>query len=342
MDRTIRSNDPQFDCSYLRLKRRLRFPQHVGAFRAGEFGQSASCGRAKQRMESIQSRVRSIRATVQRHGKRWKQRKTMQRSIRHQMSWQLQCGPCCNAKPSLKRGPQAVQTWAGRRNTMRDAGRFKLLYSRLAKGALRAEYREWQSIVLRPEGPARDPEHRQFAQQQSILPIRESNRQREIQLILLQGFNESAVTLNAQLDLRAWIKDCELPQDIRQQRRKILRSTNANGASQRRALHGLEQVIVQGQHAPGISQDDQSGLRQLQAPAVLAKQRCSQFLLQALHLQTDCGWCPSHTIRRLRKAASIMGCKEGPQRVEIEVPQEHPHRRVACQRSKGHCLLFRS
>src|SRR3979490_2392029 len=65
-------NAAQFDCSYRRIKWRLRFPQYVGTLRVREFGQSASCGRAKQRMESIKSRVSGVRATVQCHGKSWK------------------------------------------------------------------------------------------------------------------------------------------------------------------------------------------------------------------------------------------------------------------------------
>jgi hypothetical protein len=81
--RTIRVNDAQFDRSYLRIKWRLRFSQYVGAFRVREFGQSASCGRAKQRMESVKSRVGGVRATVQSHWKSWKGRQAMQRPIRH-------------------------------------------------------------------------------------------------------------------------------------------------------------------------------------------------------------------------------------------------------------------
>src|SRR6266851_2369105 len=114
---------------------------------------------------------------------------------------------------------------------MGDAGGFELLHRGLAKGALRAEYSEGERSILCAESSTRYPEHRQFAQQQSVLPIRESNCQREIKLILVKGFDESAVTLNTQLNLGSWIKGCELPQSIRQQRREILRSTNANGAS---------------------------------------------------------------------------------------------------------------
>ncbi len=113
---------------------------------------------------------------------------------------------------------------------MRDAGGFELLYRGLAEGALRAKYSKWERSILCAESSARDPEHRQFAQQQSVLPIRESNCQREIKLTLVKGFDESAVTLNTQLYLSSWIKGCKLPQSIRQQRREILRSTNANGA----------------------------------------------------------------------------------------------------------------
>src|SRR6266702_7727738 len=123
---------------------------------------------------------------------------------------------------------------------MRDAGGFELLHRGLAEGALRAEYSEGERSIVCTESSARDPEHRQFAQQQSILPIRESNGQREIKLTLVQGFDESAVTLNTQLYLSSWIKGRELPQNSRQHRREILRSTDANGAGQCHSLHGLQ------------------------------------------------------------------------------------------------------
>jgi len=89
---------------------------------------------------------------------------------------------------------------------MWDAGGFELLYRGLAEGALRAKYSKWERTILCAELSARDPEHRQFAQQQSVLPIRESNCQREIKLTLVKGFDESAVTLNTQLYLSSWIK----------------------------------------------------------------------------------------------------------------------------------------
>jgi hypothetical protein len=113
---------------------------------------------------------------------------------------------------------------------MRDTGGFELLHGGLAKGALRAEHSEGERTILCAERSARDPEHRQFAQQQSVFPIRESNGQREIKLTLVEGFNESAITLDTQLYLSSWIKCCELPQNIRQQRSEILWSTDANGA----------------------------------------------------------------------------------------------------------------
>jgi hypothetical protein len=76
-------NDTQFDSFYRTIELRLCFPQYVGALRVREFGQSASCGRAKQRMESIKRRVSGVRATVQCHGKSWKGRQAIQRPIRH-------------------------------------------------------------------------------------------------------------------------------------------------------------------------------------------------------------------------------------------------------------------
>src|SRR6266851_5403953 len=113
---------------------------------------------------------------------------------------------------------------------MRDAGSFEQLHRRLAEGALWAEYNEGQRSIRCAKSSARDPEHRQFAQQQSVLPICESNCQREIKLTLVEGFDESAVTLNTQLYLSSWIKGRKLPQSIGQQRCEILRSTDANGA----------------------------------------------------------------------------------------------------------------
>src|ERR1700736_5080827 len=98
---------------------------------------------------------------------------------------------------------------------MRDAGGFELLYCGLAEGALRAKYSKWERTILCAEGSARDPEHRQFAQQQSVLPIRESNCQREIKLTLVKGFDERAVPLNTKSFLSSWIKSGELRQTTR-------------------------------------------------------------------------------------------------------------------------------
>src|ERR1700755_1022512 len=111
---------------------------------------------------------------------------------------------------------------------MRDRRGFELLSRGFAEGALRAKYSKWERTILCAESSARDPEHRQFAQQQSVLPIRESDCQREFKLSLVKCFDETGITLNTQLYLSSWIKGCELPQSIRQQCREILRSTNAN------------------------------------------------------------------------------------------------------------------
>ena len=57
---------------------------------------------------------------------------------------------------------------------------------------------------------------------------------------------------------------------------------------------------------------------------MLAKERCSQLLLNTLHLQADGRWCPSKTVCRLRETTNIMGRDERPQDVEIEITQKHP------------------
>src|SRR5260370_7364578 len=122
---------------------------------------------------------------------------------------------------------------------MRDAGGFELLYRDLAEGALRAKYSKWERTILCAESSARDPEHRQFAQQQSVLPIRESNCQREIKLTLVKGFDESAVTLNTQLYLSSWIKACDLPPTITQPRPTLLRTHNTTGPASPHSLHSF-------------------------------------------------------------------------------------------------------
>src|SRR5258705_12188175 len=89
-------------------------------------------------------------------------------------------------------------------------------------------------------------------------------------------------------------------------------------------LHGLQQIIIQGKHTASVSERCLPGLCQLQRPAVLAKERCSQLVLKTLHLQADGRGCPSKTIRRLRETTDIMRRDESPQSVEIEITQKHP------------------
>jgi hypothetical protein len=86
----------------------------------------------------------------------------------------------------------------------------------------------------------------------------------------------------------------------------------------------LEQVIIQGKHAPGVSERCLSGLCQLQPPAMLAEEGCSELFLKTLHLQTDRRWCASQAVCRLCETTNIMGCYEGSQSIEIEVTENHP------------------
>jgi hypothetical protein len=67
-----------------------------------------------------------------------------------------------------------------------------------------------------------------------------------------------------------------------------------------------------------------SGFCQLECPAVLAKERCSQILLKTLHLQADGRWCASKTVSRLGETTNIIRRDESPQGVEVEITQKHP------------------
>jgi hypothetical protein len=83
------------------------------------------------------------------------------------------------------------------------------------------------------------------------------------------------------------------------------------------------QIVIQGKHAASVSERRVSGLRQLDGPAALAKERCSQLLLKSLHLQANRGWCPSQAVCRMRETANIVRSDESPQRVEIEIAKKH-------------------
>ena len=115
-------------------------------------------------------------------------------------------------------------------------------------------------------------------------------------------------TSSAPKTCAAWIEPDEAREDRGQHGvGKILRETKAHGTSERGAAHGLDEIVIQREHASSDTQGHFPGHGQREAPSALSKQRHPDVLLKTLHLQADRGGRSSEAFRRLAITAEVVG-----------------------------------
>jgi hypothetical protein len=111
----------------------------------------------------------------------------------------------------------------------------------------------------------------------------------------------------------------EVREDRGQDGGEVLRAADAEVACEVRALHGVEQFVVEGEDAAGVGEGDFAGFGEGEAAATFAEERGGEIVLEALHLQTDGGGRSAETLCGLRETSEVMRDGEGAQGVEIEV-----------------------
>jgi hypothetical protein len=146
-----------------------------------------------------------------------------------------------------------------------------------------------------------------------------TNDEGNVYLRFFDRIGKGSIAFDAEFHLHAGVKRCKVRESGRENRGEVLRAANANVACDSRALHGIQQLVIQRKNTAGVSENYFSGFCQDQAPPTFAKESCAQIIPQALHLQADGGRCAAKALRRLRQTAKIVGNGKRSQSIKVEI-----------------------
>ena len=119
--------------------------------------------------------------------------------------------------------------------------------------------------------------------------------------------NEYLAPVYRHLELYKRVERTKARDDQRQNvDREILRKSDSDDTGKRRSAQSIDHFIIEFEHLPGISESNLSLFGEKCLPALLPKERYSYLVLKALHLQTDCRWCASESLRSAAKTAHVL------------------------------------
>jgi hypothetical protein len=85
------------------------------------------------------------------------------------------------------------------------------------------------------------------------------------------------------------------------------------------SLHGVQQLVVQGENAPCVLEGNLSRFGQSQTAPAFTEDGYAEMILQPLHLQTDGRRSAAETRRCLSEAAEVLSDGERSQRIQVQV-----------------------
>src|SRR6185437_11615756 len=207
-----------------------------------------------------------------------------------------------------------------------------------AEGALWSHHRQWQRLFGRwAESRRGDPYQIEPPYHLCASMIFVPNGDSEVNARLVNRIDKRCVPFDVKLDLHARIEHGEVRQDRRQDRCKVLRTSDANVACEVRALHGIQQLIVQRKNPARVGEGNFSRFGQSETASVFAEDGYAEILLQPLHLQTDSRGRAAQVFRCLRESAALMSDDERTQGVHIETDSRcHRYAYYAADRGSRH------
>src|SRR5215472_4467378 len=132
-----------------------------------------------------------------------------------------------------------------------------------------------------------------------------ANNNREIRLRCFDCIGKRSIAFDPELDLHAWIERRKVRQHRRQNSGKVLRTANSNVAGHVRALHRIQELIMQCKNAPRVSKSGHSRFSQRKPASTLTKEGYTKIILKSLHLQANGRWRAAKLVRRPCQTAYV-------------------------------------